>query len=162
MKYTPEPPVHRTFLRGGLPLWLPISAVALLGITGCSNSNQNQGNKSTLLLARTGSGSGTVVSMPDGISCGTQCSLALTTGTEITLTATPGAGSDFVGWGGDCSNSGSATTCKLTLGGTQQASARFEYNPLGTRICSADIAWKEMSGEARVEPKIRPLSSCGK
>ena len=30
------------------------------------------------------------------------------------------------------------------------------------RCCSFDMASKEMSAEARVEPMIRPVSSCGK
>ena len=31
-----------------------------------------------------------------------------------------------------------------------------------TRSCSSTMDLNEMSGEARVEPKIRPVSSCGK
>ncbi|NUR76129.1 MAG: hypothetical protein HOQ28_07600 [Thermoleophilia bacterium] len=66
-----------------------------------------------------GSGSGTVVSDPAGISCPQTCTAFLTP--PVTLTATPGAGQRFTGWGGSCSGSG---TC--TLNNTGSASANFD------------------------------------
>lgn len=59
------------------------------------------------------SGSGTVVSDPPGISCGTTCSAYFPFGTQVTLTATPtGTGGVFSGWGGACQ--GTARTCSVT------------------------------------------------
>jgi Divergent InlB B-repeat domain len=52
-------------------------------------------------LSSEGSGSGTVTSTPAGINCGSDCSEAYSSGTVISLTATPAAGSIFAGWGGD-------------------------------------------------------------
>ena len=134
MKYTPGPSHQRTFLSGGLPAWLSISALSLVGSISCNDPNQSNSNKTTLLIARAGSGGGTITSMPEGINCGTICTITLAADTEVTLTAAPDAGSDFIGWSGDCT--GSTTTCKVTLNSGKQVSARFEQNPLGPRVCT--------------------------
>jgi uncharacterized repeat protein (TIGR02543 family) len=49
------------------------------------------------------SGSGTVVSNPAGIDCGSTCSISQAKGAALKLTATPAAGYAFTGWRGDCS-----------------------------------------------------------
>lgn len=48
-----------------------------------------------------GSGSGKIVSSPTGLDCGTKCSATFSSGSVITLQATPTAGSTFTGWSGD-------------------------------------------------------------
>src|SRR5439155_8700557 len=78
-------------------------------------------NGSTLTVAKTGSGSGSVASSPGGISCGATCSAALAG--PVTLTAAPAAGSSFAGWSGDCSGTG---TCTLAMSGDHAVTARFE------------------------------------
>src|SRR5207244_152459 len=52
----------------------------------------------TLTVSKAGTGSGTVTSTPTGITCGTDCSASYASGTVVTLTATPAAGSVFAGW----------------------------------------------------------------
>ncbi len=52
----------------------------------------------TLNLSRTGSG--TITSSPAGISCGSDCTQAYTSGTVVNLTAAPAAGFTFAGWSG--------------------------------------------------------------
>jgi hypothetical protein len=70
------------------------------------------------------SGSGTVISSPAGIACGTTCGATFTTGTNVTLTATPDLGAVFTGWsGGVCS--GTATTCQVTMDGDKTVTATF-------------------------------------
>jgi hypothetical protein len=62
----------------------------------------------TLTVTTTGTGAGTVTSSPAGIDCGVDCSEAYTTGTVVTLTATPGGSSTFTGWSGACTGTGHA------------------------------------------------------
>src|SRR2546428_1828241 len=76
-----------------------------------------------LTVSKTGAGSGTVTSNPAGISCGVTCSAAFATGTMVTLTATPAAGSIFSGWsGGSCTGTG---TCTATLSAATTVTATF-------------------------------------
>ena len=57
-----------------------------------------------------GTGIGTVTSSPVGITCASgTCSANFAPNTMVTLTAVPGTGSVFVGWGGACS--GTSPTC---------------------------------------------------
>jgi phospholipase C len=58
-------------------------------------------------------GSGTVSSSPAFTvgACTTECTVTTSTGTAVTLTATPDAGKTFTGWGGACSGN---TTCTVT------------------------------------------------
>jgi hypothetical protein len=59
-----------------------------------------------LSVQRDGTGSGTVTSDPAGIDCGSSCSAFYTLNTSVTLSATPAAGSGFVGFSGDCAGDG--------------------------------------------------------
>jgi len=68
-------------------------------------------------------GAGSVSSNPQGISCGTDCSEDFAENTNVSLTATPNAGSTFVRWEGACSGSSS---CNLVLNSDQSVSAIFE------------------------------------
>jgi len=79
-----------------------------------------------LTVTLTGSGSGTVSSAPSGITCGATCSASFTTGSQVTLTAAPAAGSEFTGWSGACTG---MSTCAVTMSAAQQATATFA--PIG-------------------------------
>ena len=76
---------------------------------------------STLTVAKTGSGSGSVASSLAGISCGSSCSAPFAA-VPVTLTPKASAGSRFAGWSGACSGIG---TCTLTMSGDRAATARF-------------------------------------
>src|SRR5882672_4357990 len=79
----------------------------------------------TFTLSVTREGNGTVTSIsPDGrINCGSACSASYSSGTVVTLRATPGFLSIFVGWsGGGCSGTGN---CVVTLGANTTVTARF-------------------------------------
>jgi hypothetical protein len=75
-----------------------------------------------LTLTKSGTGTGTITSSPSGINCGGTCSASYDSGTMITLTATPDAGSSFTGWSAPCSGTG---TCTVTLNTSTQVTATF-------------------------------------
>ena len=77
-----------------------------------------------LNVTRSGSGIGTVTSTPPGIACGADCSESYVTGTSVTLTATPFAGSAFSGWGGACAGTGS---CAVVMSIARNVAATFIY-----------------------------------
>lgn len=82
----------------------------------------------TLTVTKAGTGTGTVVSSPLGISCGSTCFKAFTSGTPVTLTATPTALHTFTGWSGACSGTG---TCTVTLSQARSVTANFSA-PINT------------------------------
>lgn len=85
----------------------------------------------SLNVTTTGASTGTVAStVPDGrISCGATCNAMFTSGTSVTLTATPTANHQFDGWGGACAAAGTATTCMVTISGPTNVSATFSLVP---------------------------------
>ncbi len=77
----------------------------------------------TLTVTKAGTGSGTVTSLPTGISCGADCSELYNPGTVVILTATADTVSAFTGWsGGGCSGTG---TCTITMGADKSITATF-------------------------------------
>ncbi len=83
----------------------------------------------TLTVSTIGTGSGTVIGISGSaqvIDCGnggTTCNQNLATGTAVTLTATPAAGSTFVNWT-NCTRT-SGTTCTLTVSNDVTVTATF-------------------------------------
>ncbi len=73
------------------------------------------------------SGQGTVTSSPSGINCGSfgSCSANFSSGTNVTLSATPAAGWFFVGWTGACSGDGS---CVVPMTEDHSVLATFNQN----------------------------------
>ena len=77
----------------------------------------------TLTVGKSGAGAGAVTSAPVGVDCGATCAASYNSGTGVTLTATPSAGSTFDGWsGGGCSGTG---TCTVTLTAATTVTATF-------------------------------------
>ena len=77
----------------------------------------------TLRVMNVGLGEGSVTGT--GINCGADCNETFASATSATLTATetPGTGSTFVGWGGDCS--GVMPTCTVSV--SELSSVRAEF-----------------------------------
>jgi hypothetical protein len=75
----------------------------------------------TLNVSIAGEGSGDITG--SGILCGFICSDSYPSGTAVTLTATPDAGSSFTGWsGGGCAGTG---VCVVTMTAAQNVTASF-------------------------------------
>jgi hypothetical protein len=115
-------------------------------------------NQATLTVTRAGSGSGTVSSSPPGISCGSTCSAQFNTGTQVTLHATPAAGSAFAGWsGGGCSGIGS---CTITLSSDQSVTATYSSAPPPPPSTATLSVTRAGSGSGTVSSSP-PGISCG-
>jgi hypothetical protein len=77
----------------------------------------------TVTVNKQGLGLGTVTSSPGGVSCGFTCSATFDGGTTVTLTASPGLLSGFVGWSGGCSGTG---PCTVNLESNTTVTATFK------------------------------------
>ena len=91
----------------------------------------------SLTVERAGTGTGSVVSTPAGVSCGAECTAAFPTGTVVTLTAVADAGSTFVGWSGEgCSDTGS---CVVTMTQARTVVATFDAVPTTPRTLTVTV-----------------------
>src|SRR5215471_14961821 len=81
----------------------------------------------SLSVTKSGTGTGTVSSAPVGLACGATCSQGFRSGTAVTLTATPAAGSAFAGWSGG-GYAGTAT-CVVTVNAACSVTATFTLLP---------------------------------
>src|SRR4051812_18897816 len=101
-----------------------IGVDGLQGQTGTFTIALDQGE--ALTVVRTGTGSGSVTSNPDGIDCGTTCLHRFDADTQVALTAAPVPGSSFAGWSGDCSGTGA---CQVTMSQARSVTATFTHPP---------------------------------
>jgi len=97
-----------------------------------------------LTVSKTGTGTGQVTSSDTGIVCDPDCTEVYPAGTQVTLTATPASGSTFIGWSGDCSNTG---PCTLTLSAMRTVTAQFDVSGGGGAGCSAPITHSNGLGQ---------------
>ncbi len=87
-----------------------------------------------LTVAKAGTGAGTVTSAPAGINCGVTCTANYSSGTAVTLTATPTAPSTFTGWSGACSGTGS---CVVTVDAAKSVTATFTLPTFALTVAKA-------------------------
>jgi hypothetical protein len=79
-----------------------------------------------LSVAKAGSGSGSVTSLPAGIDCGSTCTHNFTDGTSVTLRPVAAAGSLFAGWSGACTGTGN---CSVPMTAAASVTATFNLLP---------------------------------
>lgn len=92
-----------------------------VGMTGTVTVTSS--TTSLLSVERAGTGSAEVLSAPAGILCGTDCSESYPTGTRVTLTASPSAGTRFTGWSGACMDG--TPVCVVHVTSDKDATAHF-------------------------------------
>lgn len=105
-----------------------------------------------LTVAKAGLGSGTVTSVPMGISCGMDCNESLAGGTVVVLTATPSSGSTFTSWSG-CSSS-TTNTCTVSMSAATTVTAFFGIMvgsltvtvPAGSTTGTYTVSWSCAAG----------------
>jgi hypothetical protein len=117
-----------------LPVGIATDAGGNVYVAEQNNNRIQRFRDPVLNVSVAGAGTGTVAGT--GISCPGTCSQSYLSGTTVGLTATPGAGSAFAGWGGACSGTG---TCLVTMSPDQSAVATFTLNPGPTGLRAAAL-----------------------
>jgi subtilase family serine protease len=95
-------------------------------------------SSATYLFSVSTTGQGTVTSSDGYITCGTVCNQYYSSGTSVTLTATPATGWTFIGWSGACVNVSGA--CTVTMNAAQKAVANFTQTGGGTYTLLVQIS----------------------
>ncbi len=82
-----------------------------------------------LTVTKSGNGNGVITSYRNGVSeeinCGSICQKSFTSGTQVSLSVAPSAGSDFIGWTGSCSGG----TCSPIMTQSRSVNAVLQLIP---------------------------------
>jgi hypothetical protein len=128
--------------------------ITALFLTGClenpgAGGGDPSGNgplsgQAILTVTKSGTGSGTVSSYPEGILCGETCEYSFAVGTEVDLAVTVESGGYFSAWGGDedCADG------KVTMEVDKTCDAVFELN--GTAPSSAPTGVTAVPADGQV------------
>ena len=100
-----------------------VSNSAHIVVDGPVSQGCPQGGPLSNLAVTIAAGTGTITSSPAGINCGTTCAAQFTTGTTVSLTATPTSPSTSVTWA-NCDTS-SGTACTVFLDANRTVTATF-------------------------------------
>jgi hypothetical protein len=118
----------------------------------------------TVIKDDSSTGTGIVTSNIGDLDCGVACDMASSSGidpgTNVTLTATAGPGSLFLGWSGPCS--GIVRTCTVTVGNPTTVTARFDTNPYNVIFITAETMHGNFGGVAIADEKcVEAAASAG-
>jgi hypothetical protein len=98
----------------------------------------------SLVVTKSGDGSGSITSAPAGIDCGPSCAANFTAGTNVVLQAVPDAGSVFVGWVGACSGTG---PCNISMNAAKSVAAAFSLPASVGRVINISTRGHVGTGE---------------
>jgi len=124
--------------------------------TCSANFTPSSGGSYTLLISLIPT-DGNITSTPPGINCGSggsSCSATFTSGSTVTLTATPDADSVFLGWGGACSSCGTSTTCTINMDANKSCTADFTT---GSYVYQVSGDGSVLVGKASASGNIKPM-----
>jgi len=113
----------------------PDGTVITASSTFDTANDTNNAPLPSLTVYKLGQGTGTVVSTPVGINCGTGASctanFTITDTVILTATPTPGTNSVFLGWSSNCNGGTNLTspTCSVPMQNNQTVGAIFALNP---------------------------------
>lgn len=88
-----------------------------------------------LTVSKSGTGVGTVDSIPEGITCGASCIAAFDGNANVILNAVAANDSTFAGWSGCATNPDS--TCTVTMDASKTLTATFALNTYGLTMNTA-------------------------
>ncbi len=104
-------------------------------------------------------GTGSVSGTPGNVSACTPltgvCFGTFNDGDVVVLTATPGVGQVFTGWGGACASAGAASTCTVTMTEARNVTAIFAVSPpatpakAGTLVLTSTLSTRRFVGGSR-------------
>jgi hypothetical protein len=122
----------------------PTCSFTITGGTAATASFTPGSTPYTLSVTASGSGTAIVTDNSAAINCqvpfqtGSTCSASFASGTSVTLTATPSAGTLFIGWGGACASAGTSPTCQLTMTSAMNAIPEFTQQNVGNvNVCAS-------------------------
>jgi microcystin-dependent protein len=107
----------------------------------------------SIAVTLAGSGSGSVISSPEGIECaaGRSCSTTFSYGTDVSLTATPDSGSIFSGWGGDICATTLPNCTVRSIDQAQSVTATFEAKPLTAPLVTSIGLGEKKQGQIQAQ-----------
>src|SRR5882762_4588001 len=110
-----------------------------------------------LSVTMAGNGSGTVTSMPTGISCPGTCSASFASGTSVTLSASAVPGSLFTGWsgGGGCTGTGN---CTVTMSMAQSVTGTFNLKTTTTTALTVSTPQANAGTTVTFTARVSPTS----
>ena len=111
-----------------------VNAADISAVKARSGLTLSLASEISLILSKSGTGTGSVTSGPAGLNCGSACAANFTQGVLVTLTAAPSAASTFTGWTGGCV--GVSSNLAILLATSSSCSATFTATPM-----AAGLSW---------------------
>jgi hypothetical protein len=131
-----------TTIQATVPAGATTGPVSVNTPGGTTTSTNNFTVTDVLTVTKLGTGSGAVTSIsnpssPAQINCGPTCSATYDSGTLVTLTATPAAGSSYTAWAGCDSISGA--TCTATMSTARSVTVTFTVQTFTLTVNKASL-----------------------